>query len=92
MSGTPAHHKQPKLDRVLAAHKRRARLIAQLHEQAIAAANDDLSAAQNTIKTGTTRHSWWSNAAWVSATALLKVVAVAILVAGLGCILLAFLL
>jgi hypothetical protein len=29
-----------KLDQVLAAHERRARLIAQLHEQAIATAND----------------------------------------------------
>jgi hypothetical protein len=39
MSDRPTQHEQPKLDRALAAHKRRARLIAQLHEQAIAAAN-----------------------------------------------------
>ena len=38
----------PKLDRALAAHKRRARLIAQLQNQAIAAANNDLQ--QNAIK------------------------------------------
>jgi hypothetical protein len=76
-------HEQPKLDRVLAAHKRRARLIAQLHEQAIAAANDDLSA------TGTTKHARSENADRTFATALLKVAAVAILIAGLGCILLA---
>jgi hypothetical protein len=36
------------LDPVLAAHKRRARLIAQLHEQAITAAND-LSAQHKAI-------------------------------------------
>jgi hypothetical protein len=41
MSDTPIQRKPPpKLDRVLAAHERRARLIAQLHEQAMATAND----------------------------------------------------
>jgi hypothetical protein len=40
---------QPKLDRVLAEHERRARLIAQLHQQAIAAATDP-PAQQNAIK------------------------------------------
>ena len=41
MSDTPLQRAPPlKLDRVLAAHERRARLIAQLHEQAIAAASD----------------------------------------------------
>jgi hypothetical protein len=37
-----SHSAKPplKLNRVLAAHERRARLIAQLHEQAIATAND----------------------------------------------------
>jgi hypothetical protein len=39
----------PKLNRVLAAHERRARLIAQLHEQAIATAND-LSARHKAIR------------------------------------------
>jgi acyl transferase domain-containing protein len=38
-----------KLDRVLAAHERRARLIAQLHEQAIAIAND-LSAQHKAVR------------------------------------------
>ena len=42
----------PKLDRARAAHKRRARLIAQLQNQAIAAANNDLQ--QNAIKGGIT--------------------------------------
>ena len=50
MSDTPIRREPPpKLDRVLAAHERRARLIAQLHEQAIATANDP-SARQNAIK------------------------------------------
>jgi type VI protein secretion system component VasF len=41
----PSH----KLDRALTAHKRRARLIALLHEQAMATAND-LSAQHKAIK------------------------------------------
>jgi hypothetical protein len=41
MSDTPIQRKSPpKLDCVLAAHERRARLIAQLHEQAVATACD----------------------------------------------------
>ena len=40
---------QPKLDCVLAAHERRSRLIAQLHQQAIAAATDP-APQQNAIK------------------------------------------
>jgi acyl transferase domain-containing protein len=44
-----------KLDQVLAAHERRARLIAQLHEQAIATAND-LSAQQKAIRAGIARN------------------------------------
>jgi hypothetical protein len=40
MSDTPIRREPPpKLDRVLAAHERRARPIAQLHEQAIATAD-----------------------------------------------------
>jgi hypothetical protein len=47
MGDTPIKRKPPAtLDRVLAAHARRARIIAQLHEQAIASAND--LAAQHT--------------------------------------------
>ena len=49
MSDTPAHHQQLKLDSVLAAHKRRARLIARLHEQAIAG-------PINASKAGITKH------------------------------------
>ena len=41
MSDTPIQRKPPpKIDRALAAHERRARLIAQLHEQALATASD----------------------------------------------------
>ena len=41
MSDTPIQRKPPpKIDRALVAHERRARLIAQLHEQAVATAND----------------------------------------------------
>ena len=50
MSDTPIRREPPpKLDRDLAAHERRARLIAQLHEQAIATAND-LSAQHKAIR------------------------------------------
>jgi hypothetical protein len=50
MSDTPIQRDPPpKLDRVLAAHERRARLIAQLHEQAITIAND-LSARQEALR------------------------------------------
>jgi hypothetical protein len=50
MSDTPIQRKPPpKLDRVLAAHERRARLIAQLHEQAMATAND-LSAQRKVVR------------------------------------------
>jgi len=85
----PTQHAQPNLDRVLAAHNRRARLIAQLHEQAIAAANDELSAPQNAIKAGITKHARWQKADRMIATAILKMVAAALLIAALGCILLA---
>jgi acyl transferase domain-containing protein len=50
MSDTPIRREPPpKLDRVLSAHERRARLIAQLHEQAIAIAND-LSAQHKAVR------------------------------------------
>jgi hypothetical protein len=55
MSDTPTQRKPPpKHDRVLAAHERRARIIAQLHEQAIATAND-LSAQHEAIRADTAR-------------------------------------
>jgi hypothetical protein len=81
----------PKLDGAIAAHERRARLIAQLHEQAVAAANNDLS-APHAIKAGITKHARWQKADRMIATAILKMIAAALLIAALGCILLALLL
>jgi hypothetical protein len=50
MSDTPIQRKPPPtLDRVLAAHERRARIIAHLHEQAIATASD-LAAQHKAIR------------------------------------------
>ena len=44
MSDTPTQREPPpKLDRVLAAHERRARLIAQMHRQAMETANNLLN-------------------------------------------------
>ena len=55
MSDTPIRREPPpELDRVLAAHERRARLIAQLHEQAIAIAND-LSAQHKAVRANTAK-------------------------------------
>ena len=52
MSDTPTKREhRSEFDRILAAHERRARLITQLHKQAIATAND-LSARQKAIKAG----------------------------------------
>ena len=82
----------PKLDGAVAAHERRARLIAQLHEQAIAAANNERSAQQQVIKPGITKHARWQKADRMIATAILKMIAAALLIAALGCILLALLL
>jgi hypothetical protein len=87
MSDRPTQHGQPKFDRALAAHERRARIIAQLHEQAVAAANDDLSAPQKALKAGITKHARWHKVDWMIATAILKMSAVTILVAALVCIL-----
>jgi hypothetical protein len=55
MSDTPTQRKSPpKFARALAAHERRARLIAQLHEQAIAAASD-LTTKREPISASTAR-------------------------------------
>jgi hypothetical protein len=82
MSDTPIQRKPPpKLDRVLAAHIRRTRLIAQLLEQAVASANNDLSTQQNAIKGDITRHTQWQEADWMIAAAILKMIAAAIFVA-----------
>jgi hypothetical protein len=86
MSDTPIRREPPpQLGRVLAAHERRARLIAQLHEQAIATAND-LSARQKAIRADIAKDARRRKVeAWVfSAGAFL--LALACIVAG-GCIL-----
>jgi hypothetical protein len=75
----PIQHEQPK-------HERRARLIAQIQEQAIAAANNDLSPPQNAIEPDITRRAQWQKADGMIATAILKMMAVAMIIAGLGCI------
>jgi hypothetical protein len=67
-----------------AAHQRRARLIAQIHRQAIAAANADRLARQ---ATDVTRQSRWRQADGVIAAGILKVLAVASFIAVLGCVL-----
>jgi hypothetical protein len=52
MGDTPTQRElRSEFDRILAAHERRARLITQLHRQAIATAND-LSPRQKTIEAG----------------------------------------
>jgi hypothetical protein len=72
MSETPTQREPPlKLDRVLAAHERRARLIAQLHQQAIATAND-LSAQHKAISAGIAKDDGRRKAdAWLCAAAFL---------------------
>jgi hypothetical protein len=90
MRDTPNREPSTNLHRVLAAHKRRARIIAQLHKQAIAAANkanDDLSAQHQAINAGIAKHSRWRKADGVIATGLLKMIAVTILIAALASIL-----
>jgi hypothetical protein len=76
-----------KLVPILAAHERRARLIAQIQEQAIAAANADRLALQTAKKAGIIRDSRWRKADAVIAAGILKMIAVTILIAALGCIL-----
>jgi len=72
MSDTPIRRESPaKLDRVLAAHERRARLIAQLHAQAIAAASD-LSVQRKAIRAGTAKDAGRGRAeAWFCAGAFI---------------------
>ena len=79
MSDAPIQRKPPpKLDRVLAAHERRARLIAQLHAQAIAAASD-LSVQRKAIRAGTAKDAGRGRAeAWFCAGAFIPL--------ALGCI------
>ena len=85
MSDTPIQRKPPpKLDRALAAHERRARLIAQLHEQAIATASD-LVAQRKAIRGETTKDERHRKAEpWFCASAFLLAL---IGIVAVGCIL-----
>jgi hypothetical protein len=80
-SGPTQRERSPVLD---AAHQRRGRLIAQIHRQAIAAANADRLAQQ---AADVTRHSRWREADGVIAAGVLKMIAVAWVIAALGCVL-----
>jgi acyl transferase domain-containing protein len=85
MSDTPIQRKTPpKLDRVLEAHERRARLIAELHEQAIATANS-LSAQHKAIGVVIAKDVQRRKAeAWFCAGAFLLALSC---IVGVGCIL-----
>ena len=85
MSDTPIQRKPPlALDRVLAAHQRRARIIAQLHEQAIATASD-FSAQNKVIRGGTPKDAGHGKAeAWFCAGVFLLALGCIVAV---GCIL-----
>jgi hypothetical protein len=67
-----------------AAHQRRARVIADLHQQANAIANADRLAQR---AADAIAHSRWRKADGIIAAAALKIVSVAALIALLGCIL-----
>jgi hypothetical protein len=72
MSDTPLQRKPPsKIDCALAAHERRARLIAQLHKQAVATASD-LAAKQKASTTGIIKDGWRQKAEpWLCMSAFL---------------------
>ena len=85
MSDTPIQRKPPpKLDRVLAAHERRARVIAELHEQAVVTANA-LSAQRKVTRAGTAKDAGRGKAeAWFCAGVFLLALGCIVAV---GCIL-----
>ena len=84
MSNTPTQRPPPsKLDGALAAHERRARLIAQLHKQAIATAGD-LAVQRKASTTGPLEDRGRRKAEWLCMSAFL--LALGIIVA-IGCIL-----
>jgi hypothetical protein len=68
--------------KLVPADKRRAQLVAQMQEQAIAVANADRLA----IKASTIRHSRWRKADGIIATGVLKMMAATIIIAALGSI------
>jgi hypothetical protein len=79
-SGPIQRERWPKLVSVFAAHDRRAQLIAQIEEQAIAAANADRLAQQ---AAEVARHSRWRNADRVIVAGILKMIAVAAVITAL---------
>ena len=80
-SGPTQHERSPTVD---GEHQRRARLIAQIHRQAIAAANADRLAQQSA---DAPRQSRLRKADGVIAAGILKMIAVAAVIAALGCVL-----
>ena len=78
-SGPTQRERSPMLD---TAHQRRARLIAQIHREAIAAANADRLARQ---VTNVTRQSRWREADEILATGVLKLIVAASVIGVLGC-------
>jgi hypothetical protein len=70
MSNTPTQRTPPNLDRDLAAHERRARLIAQLHKQAIATAGD-LAVQRKASTTGPLEDRRRRKAEWLCMSAFL---------------------
>jgi hypothetical protein len=81
MDDRPGGRESSTLD---AAFQRRARLIADMHEQANAVANADRLAQRAAAAIA---HSRWRKADGIIATAALKIIAVAAFIALLGCIL-----
>jgi hypothetical protein len=70
-----------------AAHLRRARLIAELHKLAVAAANNDPPILQEAVKATVTSPSQWRKADSIIAMAILGVVGAAMVVAAVGFVL-----
>ena len=84
MSDTPIQRKPPpKVDRVLAAHERRARVIAELHEQAVVTANA-LSAQRKVTRADTADARRGKDEAWFCAGVFLLALGCIVAV---GCIL-----
>ncbi len=81
MDSGPIQRERAELD---AAYQRRARLIAKMQKQAIAAANADRPAPQTVKKL---EHPRWREADGIIAVGVLKIIAATALIALLGCIL-----
>jgi hypothetical protein len=83
----PRHREHaPSIAPKLEAHERRARLVAQIQEQAIANAKAGRLVQRTVIRPGVTKHSRWNRADRVMATGIIKVAMVAWLVVVIACI------